>query len=54
MKDCYLKLRCTEKEKRIIKCLAEQNGMNMSEYILSLVFKQYLTNLDKFGIVRGN
>lgn len=54
MKDCYLKVRCTEQEKRKIKCIAEQQGMNMSEYILSLVKSDetYYHEVEVFAVVK--
>lgn len=55
MKDCYLKVRCTEQEKRKIKCIAEMQGMSMSEYILSLVKSDetYYHEVEVFVVVKG-
>lgn len=38
MRNKWVKIRCTEKEKEIIKRDAQKYGMNVSEYIRNFVF----------------
>ena len=55
MKDAYIRIRCSEQDKLVIQAMAEQSGMNMSEYLLSLVNndKQYYHEVEVFAVVKG-
>lgn len=55
MKDTYIRLRCSEEEKVLIQGMAEQSGMNMSEYILDLVRadKKWYHEVEVFIVVKG-
>lgn len=55
MKETYIRLRCSEQEKSMISAMAEQNGMNMSEYILNLIHseKKYYHDVEVFAVAKG-
>jgi hypothetical protein len=55
MKESYIRIRCTEQDKLSIQMMAEQNGISMSEYILSLANedKKHYKQVEVFGIIRG-
>lgn len=54
MKESYIRLRCTEQDKLAIQMMAEQSGMSMSEYILSLIEddKKYYKQVEVFGVIK--